>query len=63
MVTALERAADYHQDPGDTPTLNSTTARTMLLRTPAHAYAEHPRLGGERKDATAATRCCCSRWI
>lgn len=54
MTTAILTAAEYHTDPGDTPTLNSTTARTLLLRTPAHAYAEHPRLGGERKESTAA---------
>ena len=43
-ATATERAADYHQDPGETPTLSSTIARLLLSSTPAHAKARHPRL-------------------
>jgi hypothetical protein len=36
----------YHADPCKTPSLNSSTAQTIVERSPLHAYAEHPRLGG-----------------
>ena len=35
---------EYHADPADQPSLNSSTARILLTRTPAHAKAQHPRL-------------------
>lgn len=35
---------DYHADPCPQPSLNSTTARLLLSKTPAHAKAQHPRL-------------------
>ena len=35
---------EYHADPCPEPSLNSTTARLLLSRTPAHAKAQHPRL-------------------
>lgn len=38
-------AAEYHADTlGDTPTLSASTACTLISKTPAHAYTEHPRL-------------------
>jgi len=44
-VSLLELSSDeYHADPCDTPSLNSTTARVLLTRTAAHAKAQHPRL-------------------
>lgn len=44
-------AAEYHADP-DGPRLSNSIAK-QLLRSPAHAYASHPKLGGTRKfDAT-----------
>jgi hypothetical protein len=35
---------EYHQDPCPVASLNSTTARLLLDKTPAHAKAHHPRL-------------------
>jgi len=44
-MSLLELSSDeYHADPCDIPSLNSTTARTLLTKTPAHAKAGHPRL-------------------
>lgn len=43
-ASATERAADYHCDHGDQPTLSSTIARILVNRTPAHAWAAHPKL-------------------
>lgn len=44
-MTVLELTSDeYHADPCEVPSLNSTTARVLLTRTPAHAKAQHPRL-------------------
>lgn len=43
-ASATERAADYHADRGDRPTLSSSIAATLTLKTPAHAWAEHPKL-------------------
>lgn len=48
-------APAYHADPAPEPSLSSSVARTILARSLAHAYAEHPRLGGTaKKDETAA---------
>jgi hypothetical protein len=45
MVELLDLTSDeYHADPAPEPSLNSTTARILLTRTPAHAKAQHPRL-------------------
>lgn len=38
---------DYFADPCPLPSLNHTTARVLIDRSPAHAYAQHPRLGGQ----------------
>lgn len=44
-ATLLDLTSDeYHADPAPEPSLNSTTARILLSRTPAHAKAQHPRL-------------------
>ena len=44
-VELLDLTSDeYHADPAPEPSLNSTTARILLNRTPAHAKAQHPRL-------------------
>lgn len=49
------KAVDYHADPAPSPSLSSGVARTILGKSLAHAFAEHPRLGGSvRKIATAA---------
>lgn len=48
-------AAVYHADPAPRPSLSSGVARKILAKSLAHAYAEHPRLGGSRhKLATSA---------
>jgi hypothetical protein len=53
-VTALELSSEqYHaDDTGDTPTLSASIATILTTKSPAHAYAAHPRLnpGYERKD-------------
>lgn len=45
-MTILELAADeYHADLiGDVPTLNASTACTLIEKSPAHARVQHPRL-------------------
>lgn len=44
-ATLLDLTSDeYHADPCAEPSLNSTTARILLSKTPAHAKAQHPRL-------------------
>lgn len=46
-VELLDISADlYHADPCDTPSLNATVAKALLLETPAHARQKHPRLMG-----------------
>ena len=45
MSTAHERAANYHADRWEgEPSLSSSIAADLILRTPAHAKAKHPRL-------------------
>lgn len=44
----------YLSDPSDVPTLSSSIAGLLISRSPAHAFAAHPRLGGHRSDPTAA---------
>lgn len=36
----------YHADPCPLPSLSSSIARTLIRRSPLHAHAAHPRLGG-----------------
>lgn len=55
-MNVLELTSDeYHADPCDVPSLNSTTARLLLQKTPAHAKAQHPRLTEQpyRRDSDA----------
>jgi len=40
-------ALDYHGDPCPSPSLSRSAAVTLLDASPAHAYAQHPRLGGK----------------
>jgi hypothetical protein len=48
----------YFADPCEVPSLSQSIAHTLITRSPAHAYAEHPRLGkpadAEDEKATAA---------
>lgn len=40
-------AADYHADPAPAPSLRSSIAKTLIDRSPAHAWIEHPKLNPE----------------
>jgi len=42
----------YHLDQRPNPSLSYSTASTLVNRSPYHAWLEHPRLGGQGKDAT-----------
>lgn len=42
-------ASLYHADPWG-PTLSASMAHLLVSRSPAHAYARHPRLGGVSED-------------
>lgn len=42
-------AAHYHADPCPTPSLNAGLITTLLDKSPAHAFAEHPRLDGSKR--------------
>ena len=49
-----DMAADvYHADPAPEPSLSSSIAKTLISRSPAHAYAEHPKLGGTYEPDTS----------
>jgi len=37
--------AEYFRDPCETPSLTQSIARTLLTRSPLHAWTEHPRFG------------------
>lgn len=45
---------EYLADPCHRPSLSSSIASLLLQRSPAHAFAAHPRLGGHRSDPTEA---------
>lgn len=47
--------AEYHADPCARPSLSHSIAHTLLSLSPAHAWLEHPRLGGgvERETTDA----------
>lgn len=42
--------AAYLADPAPEPSLSTGTVETLVMRTPLHAYAQHPRLGGRVSD-------------
>ncbi len=46
--------ATYLADPCAVPSLSSSIAGLLVSRSPGHAYAAHPKLGGHRGDPTAA---------
>jgi hypothetical protein len=46
-------SAVYHADPTEQPSLSSGVARTLIEKTPAHAYLDHIRLGGRKREPTA----------
>jgi hypothetical protein len=45
---------DYHADPCDTPSLSSSVAKTIITRSAYHAWREHPKLGGVKREASKA---------
>jgi len=47
-------AAEYHTDPCDVPALSASIAKTLLAKSPAHAYLEHPKLGAAPREPTKA---------
>jgi len=48
---------DYRNDrlDAETPTLNASTAKELITRSPLHAWQFHPRLGGSERDGTVST--------
>lgn len=56
MVTRKEiTATDYYADNlGGVPRLSQSIAHKLLSESPYHAWASHPRLGGEQKEPTEA---------
>lgn len=44
---------EYHADPCAVPSLNYSTAYALVAKSPAHAYLQHPRLGGKSIEPTA----------
>lgn len=45
---------DYYADPCEVPSLNPSTAKSLVTRSPAHVYLEHPRLGGNPRIPSKA---------
>ncbi len=52
MTPGLHRIpmADYLADPCPQPSLSSSALTTLLMQSPRHAWAAHPKLGGQRGD-------------
>lgn len=46
--------AEYHADPCEVPSLNQTVANLLLTKSPRHAWAAHPKLGGAPRKTTKA---------
>lgn len=42
--------AYYADQIGDVPTLNQSTAKVLLQKSPLHAWIQHPRLGGQKRE-------------
>lgn len=47
-------ASTYYSDPCEKPSLSQSMAKTLLGKSPIHAYRSHPRLGGESQLGTKA---------
>lgn len=43
-------AEQYHADPVREPSLSSSIAKLLVVRTPRHAWTEHPRFNPDRED-------------
>ena len=44
----------YHSDPAPKPSLSRSIAKLLIEASPAHAYAQHPRLGGAAPTGPAS---------
>lgn len=47
-------ASVYHADPCPVPSLTASIAHVLCNRSPRHAWELHPKLGGKRREPTAA---------
>jgi len=47
---------EYFADPCETPSLSSSIAKTLILKSPLHAWAEHPKLGNIPREQTEAMK-------
>ena len=47
--------AQYLADPCPEPSLSSGAAHRLITRSPAHVYAQHPRMGAQEQEDTAAS--------
>lgn len=47
-------ASEYYGDPCEKPSLSQSTAHTLLSRSPYHAWLEHPKLGGAKRESSKA---------
>ena len=47
-------ATEYHSDPCPEPSLSASVARTLIDRSPLHAWMQHPKLGGQQEEKPAA---------
>ena len=46
-------AAEYHADPCPEPSLSASVARTLIERSPLHAWMQHPKLGNQQEERPA----------
>ena len=47
-------ATEYHSDPCPEPSLSASVARTLIDRSPLHAWMQHPKLGNQQEEKPAA---------
>ena len=47
-------ATEYHADPCPEPSLSASVARTLIDRSPLHAWMQHPKLGNQQEEKPAA---------
>ena len=47
-------ATEYHADPCPEPSLSASVARTLMERSPLHAWMKHPKLGGQQEERPAS---------
>ena len=47
-------STEYHLDPCPEPSLSASVARTLIDRSPLHAWMQHPKLGGQQEESQPA---------